>query len=160
MNKDNGLYIRVSSELKEAFQKVVEHEGYNVSETIEASMRDVCRRGYVPLYLKSNMKPRIERMLSIPEIKDILDRIVSKYSKKVKRVSLFGSYAKGTATKKRDIDLFVEADNDFGLFEQVELEKRLKEHFKKDVDLVSGSTSKSFLNQMMRERIVLYERRA
>lgn len=157
MNKDNGLYIRVSSDLKEAFQKVVENEGFNVSETLEASMKDVVRRGYVPINLRSNMKPRLQQVISIPFIKECLDNLLFK-NKHIKRASLFGSYATGEATAKSDVDIYLEVDKGFSLFDQASIEVALKESLKKDVDVITGSNDKAFLDHVNRTRIVLYER--
>ena len=159
MNKDNGLYIRVSSGLKEAFQKVVEKEGFNVSETLEASMKDVVRRGYVPINLRSNMKPRMQQVISIPEIKKCLENILIKM-KNVKRASLFGSYATGRATAKSDIDIYLEVDDDFSLLDQAQVKIELQDILKKDVDVITGSDDVVFLNHVNRTKIVLYESRA
>ena len=45
-------------------------------------------------------------MLTIPEIKDAVEKIAPEYP--VKRVQLFGSYADGLATEKSDVDMLVE----------------------------------------------------
>ena len=157
MNKDNGLYIRVSSDLKEAFQNVVEKEGFNVSETIEASMKDVVRRGRVPSNMRPKMKPHKQRIISIPEIKKCLDNVLFK-KKNVKRASLFGSYATGEATAKSDIDIYLEVEDHFSLFDQAEVKIKLQDILKKDVDVITGSNDKAFLDHVNRTRIVLYER--
>lgn len=159
MNKDNGLYIRVSSELKEAFQKVVEKDGFNVSETIQASMIDIVRRGYVPLNIRSNLKPHFKQVISIPEIKMCLENILFKIES-VKRASLFGSYARGEATPKSDVDIFLEVDDNFGLLDQTDVQLQLQEALNKDVDVVTGSSDPAFLDLVNRTKIVLYERRA
>ena len=147
MNKDNGLYIRVSSELKEAFQKIVEREGYNVSETLEASMKDMVLRGYIPINVRSKMKPHIQQVLTIPEIKMCLENVLFK-NKHIKKASLFGSYATGKATSKSDVDIFLEVDDEFGLFDQASVEMELKQELKKNVDVVTGSNDIEFLNHL------------
>ena len=157
MNKDNGLYIRVSSDLKEAFQKVVEKEGFNVSETLEATMKDVVRRGRVPSYMRPKTKSRKEQVISIPFIKESLDNIVFK-NKHIKRASLFGSYATGEATAKSDVDIYLEVDNHFSLFDQAGVKVELQDILKKDVDVITGSDDKVFLDHVNRTKIVLYER--
>ncbi len=159
MNKDNCLYIRVSSDLKEAFQKVVEKEGFNVSETIEALMKDVVHRGRVPSYMRQKMKPHKQQVINIPEIKKCLDNVLFKM-KNVKRASLFGSYATGEATAKSDIDIYLEVDEGFNLFDQTSIEVALKETLKKDVDVITGSNDKAFLDHVNRTKIILYERRS
>lgn len=49
-----------------------------------------------------------KKLYSIAEIKQTLQPIFEKY--KVKKATLFGSYAKGTADTRSDIDLMVETD--------------------------------------------------
>lgn len=158
MNKDNGLYIRVSSDLKEAFQKVVEKEGFNVSETLEATMKDIVRRGRVPSNMRPKMKPpRKQEVISIPFIKECLDNLLFK-NKHIKRASLFGSYATGRATAKSDIDIYLEVEDGFSLFDQAGVKIELQDILKKDVDVITGSDDKVFLDHVNRTKIVLYER--
>ncbi len=55
----------------------------------------------------------------------------------VKRLVLFGSYARGEQTKKSDIDFLVEFENGRGLFRDSSgLRNYLCDLFKRDVDLV------------------------
>jgi uncharacterized protein len=55
----------------------------------------------------------------------------------VKRISLFGSYARNEANKKSDIDFLVEFEEGRGLFRDYSnLLNLLKSIFKKDVDIV------------------------
>lgn len=81
----------------------------------------------------------------------------------VKRISLFGSYARGDDTKDSDIDLLIalkpsEKRPVLGLFEFIKLEQELKEKLGRDVDLITeegmNSRRKPYIEK---DRVVLYE---
>jgi len=54
----------------------------------------------------------------------------------IKRLGLFGSYAKNTAKNSSDIDIVVEFTKP-DMFNQIGIMQDLKEYFKKDVDVIS-----------------------
>lgn len=81
----------------------------------------------------------------------------------VRRISVFGSYARGEATKESDIDLLVElkpseARPALGLFEFIMLEKALEQELGCEVDLITeeGLNPRRRPN-IERDRVVLYE---
>jgi predicted nucleotidyltransferase len=81
----------------------------------------------------------------------------------VSRISVFGSYARGDATKESDIDLLVElkpseARPVLGLFEWIRLEKMLEQELGRDVDLITeeGLNPRRRPN-IERDMVVLYE---
>lgn len=63
----------------------------------------------------------MEKVYSIPELKQILTPVFDSYG--VKEAVLFGSYAKGSATPNSDVDLVVDSGlrglSFFGLLESV-----------------------------------------
>lgn len=63
----------------------------------------------------------------------------------VKKVGIFGSVAKGTATRQSDIDILVEFSKPVGMFKFVELEMELSKILKRQVDLVSKGALKPIL---------------
>jgi len=80
-----------------------------------------------------------------------------------KRISVFGSYARGEETAKSDIDLLVALKPShlrpvLGLFDFIRLEQELKKELGREVDLVTeeglNSRRKPFIK---RDRVVLYE---
>lgn len=72
----------------------------------------------------------------------------------VKKAALFGSQARGEATKKSDVDLLVQLPKKFGLFEMGGLKMDLQEALKKKVDLVEYSTIHPLLKkQILNEQI-------
>ena len=106
----------------------------------------------------------LERIALVDETHGILkyDDIVFKCSRvfeeyPVHYCYLFGSYAKGTATERSDVDLLVSTDVSglkfYGLAE------RLREALKKNVDLINVeqlSDNMDLLNEIMKEGIRIY----
>ena len=84
------------------------------------------------------------------------------------RVILFGSYARGDATEKSDVDLMIIADSDLPRFKRSrELYKLLRPHpFAMDIivytpqEIEKGKKTKvSFVSTVLKEGKTLYERR-
>ncbi|MCX6788993.1 MAG: nucleotidyltransferase family protein [Candidatus Gribaldobacteria bacterium] len=72
----------------------------------------------------------------------------------VQKAALFGSQARGEATKKSDVDLLVKLPKRFGLFEMGGLKMDLEEALNKKVDLVEYSTIHPLLKkQILKEQI-------
>lgn len=80
-----------------------------------------------------------------------------------RRISVFGSYARGETTPKSDIDLLValkpsEERPPLGLFEIVRLEKELEMKLGRAVDLVTEEgLSPRIRPNVEKEKVVLYE---
>ena len=76
-------------------------------------------------------------MLTVQQIKDTVTDYFK--DKPVKRVYLFGSYARGSASEESDIDLMVEYDDikkRLSLFDILRFKTGLEERFGKNVELV------------------------
>lgn len=160
MKKDTLINFRINQGLKEDFQSIVEREGFTMSEILEASMEDIVKRNIIPLNIRSKIKRRTPT-ITIPYIKKCLDEIVEKMNdKRIKSISLIGSYAKGSATSTSDVDLFVDVDNGYSLFDLADLQIELEKVLGKKVDLITKLDDEYFMNNIQREKIQLYERRA
>lgn len=81
----------------------------------------------------------------------------------VKRISVFGSFARGEETAESDIDLLVALKPShlrpaLGLFKVIQLEQELKKELGRDVDLVTeeglNPRRKPYIEK---DRVVLYE---
>lgn len=106
----------------------------------------------------------LEKLAFVDESHGILkyDEIVSKCSHIFREYPihycyLFGSYAKGTATERSDVDLLISADVSgikfYGLAE------RLRETLKKNVDLINVeqlNDNLELLNEILKEGIRIY----
>ncbi len=75
----------------------------------------------------------------------------------VKRAAVFGSYARGEASKRSDIDILIEYKNDDkSLFDFCGLQVDLQEMLKKRVDLVEYSTIRPRIkNRILKEQVLI-----
>lgn len=94
---------------------------------------------------------------TIPQLKEVISPILMKNN--VKKAVLFGSYGKGAATEKSDVDLLV----DSGLcgLSFVGFLEELRETLKKDVDLfdISHIESGSPIDEEIRATgVTIYEK--
>ena len=130
-----------------------------MSEILEAFMKDIVKRDMIPMNIRNKIVKKCKNP-SIPYIKKCLDEILAKMGNdKISSVSLFGSYATGTATSSSDVDLFVDVETGFTLFELAELQMSLEKSLGKKVDLVTTG-DEYFISHINKEKIQLYERRA
>ena len=75
----------------------------------------------------------------------------------IKKLVLFGSYARGEATDDSDIDLMADCDNIQSAFEMGGLYSDLSESLGKELDLVTTDhRDKAFLSRIQRDQLVLY----
>ena len=160
MKKDTLINLRVNQSLKENFQIIVERNGFTMSEILEAFMKDIVRRDIIPINIRCKVERKVS-IVTIPFIKKCLDEAIEKMENdKIKSISLFGSYAKGTATSSSDVDLFVDVDTGFSLFALASLQIELETRLGKKVDLTTNTNDEYFINHIQKEKIQLYERRA
>ncbi len=77
----------------------------------------------------------------------------------VKRAYLFGSYARGDADEKSDIDLIVELDDRVGLFKFVGMQIKLEELLHRKVDLISANGISRHIQPFIeKDKKLVYER--
>ena len=97
-------------------------------------------------------------LLTIEEIKDIVIELFDKeYKGQIDFCYLFGSYAKGNATEKSDVDLYVSSTLTGLRF--VGLIERLRECLHKKVDLIRSSELNNnieLVNEIMKGGIKIY----
>ena len=95
-------------------------------------------------------------MLSIPIIRERIAPVCKKYP--IRKAYLFGSYARGNATEKSDVDLRIEGDiKSFfmlgGIYSELEDALGMK------LDLLSKiPDSKAFRANLQKDEVLLYER--
>ena len=78
-----------------------------------------------------------------------------------KKVSLFGSYARGEETPESDVDLLVKFDhsNPIGLFAYARMWRELEERLGRKVDLVEDGTLRPAAEiSANRDKKIIYER--
>ena len=98
-----------------------------------------------------------DKIYSIEEIKNRISPIAMRYG--VERVYLFGSYAKGCATVKSDIDLRIDKGALKGLFALSGMRLDICDVLSKDVDLLTtNSLDEKFRNRIREDEVLIYER--
>ena len=90
-------------------------------------------------------------MDKVQQTSKVMLPLLRKYG--VVRAGIFGSFARGEATKKSDIDILVQFKGRKSLFDLVRLERELKSTLKKGVDLL---TYKS-IQPLLKDRILKEE---
>ena len=89
-------------------------------------------------------------MLTIEEIKKTVAEIAPKYN--LKKVTLFGSRANGTATDSSDVDLIVEFETRaVSLFTLAGLMNDLEDIFGVGVDVIHGPKKDSWMLEIEKE---------
>jgi predicted nucleotidyltransferase len=97
--------------------------------------------------------------LQLPEILRTIEPVLRKYA--IKRASLFGSFADGTATADSDIDLLVELAEPMGLLQFIHIKHELEDLLGRKVDLVEFKAIKpSLKNRILHSAIPIYGKEA
>lgn len=100
-------------------------------------------------------------MLNVDKIRQIISPLCEKY--RIPKAYLFGSYARGDATSKSDIDIRIEREGSslVGLFAVNHFRHELEEAFQRPVDLLTsepqGKYNQIFRNMMKKDEVLIYE---
>lgn len=97
-----------------------------------------------------------ENVFTISKIKEIVKPIAEKYN--VEEIYLFGSYARGEATKDSDLDFLVFGGKNFKLTMIFALAEELREAFQKEVDVFEiheVNMDSAFYSSIMKERLIV-----
>ena len=87
-------------------------------------------------------------ILTIRQIKERILPILNKHQ--INEVYLFGSYARGEANNKSDVDIYCEPGDIKTFIDQGFLEDELKKSLRKDVDVIfMGSTLDDFFKEQL-----------
>lgn len=96
------------------------------------------------------------KIYTIEEIKTLVKPLAEKY--KVDEIYLFGSYARGEADEKSDLDFLVYGGEHFKLTLILALGEEMREVFQKDVDAFEIReiiTESEFYKNIMKERLIV-----
>ena len=97
----------------------------------------------------------MNEILDFNDIKRIVSDLAKKYG--VEKISLFGSYAKGTATENSDVDLLIVKGKICGLIQLAGFKLALEDKLGAEVDMVTiDSLDKKFLENIEKEEVLLY----
>ena len=95
-------------------------------------------------------------MLSIPRIRECIAPICKKYP--IRKAYLFGSYARGNATEKSDVDLRIEGDIK-SFFMLGGIYSELSDALGTERDWLSRlPDSEAFKENLKKDEVLLYER--
>ena len=76
----------------------------------------------------------------------------------IKKMSLFGSYARGEADNESDVDFLIERGKMRGMLGYFSFVYDLEDEFNCHVDVVTtGISNKEFLDTIRRDEVLLYE---
>ncbi|MFZ1127465.1 nucleotidyltransferase family protein [Methanoregula sp.] len=89
------------------------------------------------------------------EIRDRIVTILKKYG--AERIAIFGSYARGEAGKKSDIDILVRFARPKSLIQLIQIEDEIAKAVKVPVDLVTEKSISPYLSSSIhRDEVVIY----
>ena len=90
------------------------------------------------------------------EVKEIIISILVKHG--IKRILVFGSYARNEATTKSDLDLIVDFPEGTSLLDHIGIEIELSEALNMKIDLLSRNGISPYIkDHVLKEAIVIYE---
>jgi hypothetical protein len=89
------------------------------------------------------------------EIKNMIISILVRHG--IKKILVFGSYARNEATSNSDLDLIVEFPEGSSLLDHIGIEFELSETLKMKIDLLSQNGISPYIkDKIMKEAIVIY----
>ncbi|WP_165053726.1 MULTISPECIES: nucleotidyltransferase family protein [unclassified Adlercreutzia] len=96
-------------------------------------------------------------MLCLEDIRSSVAEVAPAYD--VDKVYLFGSYARGEAHEKSDVDLCLETGATFSLCSAGDFSRKLESAWGTSVDMVTERSLYDFARKScLRDRVLLYER--
>ncbi len=91
-------------------------------------------------------------MKAIEILKKHEDTIKKKFG--VKRMGIFGSFAKGEGREESDIDILVEFEKTVDFFEFLDLKEFLENLFHREVDLVTKRALKPLIKEKILKEVI------
>src|SRR3989338_319555 len=127
--------IKTDLTTKKRAQAVARELGFGLSTLLNAYMKQLIKDKVVHFTLVKTFPDTSQaEILTLPEIKKKI--LPTLRSHKIKRASLFGSYARGEAKPDSDVDVLAELPNNFSLLNMGGLKVELEEALDKKVDLI------------------------
>ena len=101
----------------------------------------------------------MDKVYTVDEISAVVSEVINDYYSNIKKVILFGSYARGEEDEYSDIDLFVCDSPDFVRLQTFGFMSEIKEKLNKNVDLfVEKNVDKKseFYKNILSDGVVIY----
>ena len=90
------------------------------------------------------------------EIRNSIKPFIDEYG--IKRVGVFGSYARGQAKESSDIDLLFDFQKEFGIFGLSRLKLCLEARFGKGIDILEFTSIDPLIrDSILKDMVVIYE---
>lgn len=100
----------------------------------------------------------LDCIYKIDELRDMLTPIFVKYD--LLKVSIFGSYARGTALENSDINLLIFIDENFDLEDYINFKKEVTKAVGKNIDVLEyRCINRRMEADILNEAVLLYEKR-
>ena len=121
------------------------------------------KQGYIKELVRGDISGD-NKVLTIDSIKLLLLPVVNKYG--VRKAILFGSYARGDATEKSDLDILIDCDGIKDMDDYLSLTESIRKATGKNVDVVMADAldsddtrrGKRLKEHIESEGVVVYER--
>lgn len=159
--KDDAILFRIDHETKTKAQAIANAYGLTLSSVLSSYLHQIAYTGRIPLNLAVHAKKELVQngVLSLSFITECVGQLAQGFSKdEIRSIFLFGSYSRGEATANSDVDFLIVPGENLSYFRLGELNESLKEKLGKNVDTTLITTlPKTFLPQIKKERILLYE---
>lgn len=98
----------------------------------------------------------MNKVYTIEELAAVVAPIAQRYG--VASVWLFGSYARGEATAKSDVDLLIDGGKIRGLFQLTAFRLDCEDALGKSVDVVTlGAQDQDFVRRIRKDEVTLYD---
>ena len=119
------------------------------------------RQGYIKSLIRKDVRG-VEGIPSIDAIRTLLLPVVRKFG--IRKLYLFGSYARGEADISSDVDLLIEGHDGKGMMKFLELQELMEHSIGKKVDLVESEAvlkdnsraGRRFRDHIERDKVLLY----
>ena len=147
-----------SKNTKQVILKLNKKSDSDILEKLENSEN---RQGYIKELIRNDLRA-YGKVLSLDSIKALVQPVAKKYD--ISKIFLFGSYARGEATEKSDVDLLIEGGNYEGLLGYIGLNNHFEQAIGKKIDLLTVSALEDnktdsgirFRNNIDSEKVVVY----
>ncbi len=117
------------------------------NDIIEKLNSVVSRNQYINSLIANDINASV---LTIKQIKDKIKPVIQKYN--ITEVYLFGSYARGEATRSSDVDIYCDKGNIRDMYSLIDFQEELKAALGKSVDVVTiGSKMDDYFRSQLEE---------
>lgn len=148
MEANVSVNVRMKPELKRQFKRFCADMGLSMTEAFNLLVQKAIEEYKIPVLTNE------DNILMLDEIKALVSRLLKKY--KAEYAILFGSYARGEATRASDIDIIIVGGKNFSALDVLAFGEELRELTGKKVDafeLREVEKNTEFYQNILREGV-------